>query len=139
MENQIFIDSVLMSEIIQPGRRSINEQPLFHRAPGRQAFFAKTSRRLRRAALSFQSRDQQRARLLQVKNAEQPTALQSVRGVVCRRVIPSALMKRFGQAMGLTDEAFNNELMILSASPIRRRLFAACFSALWRRPAPARW
>jgi pyrroloquinoline quinone (PQQ) biosynthesis protein C len=110
MENQEFVQSVLQ-EIVQPGVERLMKSRYFTElrdgklSKNRLAGFAMQhylSNHAINKGLAF----------CMVKNASNPPAYNQFVELFVEESSHPALMKRFGQALGLTDEAFDNEIMI---------------------------
>ena len=110
MENQAFIDS-LMREIIHPGVEQLIDGRYFTElrngtlSKKRLAGFAMQhylSNHAINKGLAF----------CMVKNASNPPAYNQFVELFVEESSHPALMKRFGEAMGLTDKDFENEIMI---------------------------
>ena len=110
MENQAFIDS-LMREIIQPGVDQLMNSRYFTEL--REGALSK--KRLRGFALQHYLSNHAINKGLafcMVKNASNPPAYNQFVELFVEESSHPDLMKRFGLAMGLKDEDFNNEIMI---------------------------
>src|SRR2546422_6760890 len=110
MENQAFIDS-LMREIIDPGVDRLMSSLYFTEL--REGALSK--KRLRGFALQHYLSNHAINKGLafcMVKNASNPPAYNQFVELFVEESSHPALMKRFGQAMGLTDEDFDKEIMI---------------------------
>jgi pyrroloquinoline quinone (PQQ) biosynthesis protein C len=110
MENQAFIDS-LMREIIHPGvEQLINGRYFTELRNG-------TLSKKRLAGFAMQHYLSNHAinkglAFCMVKNASNPPAYNQFVELFVEESSHPALMKRFGEAMGLTDKDFENEIMI---------------------------
>ena len=110
MENQAFIDS-LMREIIHPGVEQLMNDRYFSElrtgklSKRRLAGFA-TQHYLSNHAIN------KGLAFCMVKNASNPPAYNQFVELFVEESSHPALMKRFGQALGLSDEDFENEIMI---------------------------
>jgi pyrroloquinoline quinone (PQQ) biosynthesis protein C len=110
MENQAFIDS-LMLEIIQPGV----DQLLYCRFFSELRAGKLSKKRLSGFALQHYLSNHAINKGLafsMVKNASNPSAYNQFVELFVEESSHPALMKRFGEAMGLKDEDFENEIMI---------------------------
>jgi len=110
MENQAFIDS-LMREIIQPGVDNLMNSRYF------TELRVGTLSKKRLAGFAMQHYLSNHAinkglAFCMVKNASNPPAYHQFVELFVEESSHPALMKRFGQAMGLSDEDFENEIMI---------------------------
>jgi pyrroloquinoline quinone (PQQ) biosynthesis protein C len=110
MENQVFVDS-LMREIVQPGvEQLLNSRFFSELRDGRLA-----KRRLQGFALQHYLSNHAINKGLafcMVKNASNPAAYNQFVELFVEEASHPALMKRFGEAMGLKDEDFDTEIMI---------------------------
>lgn len=110
MENQAFIDS-LMSEIIHPGvEQLINDRFFSELRNG-------TLSRKRLAGFAMQHYLSNHAinkglAFCMVKNASNPPAYNQFVELFVEESSHPGLMERFGEAIGLTDKDFENEIMI---------------------------
>lgn len=110
MENRAFIDS-LMREIIQPGVERLMTSRFFSEL--RQGKLSK--RRLQGFALQHYLSNHAINKGLafcMVKNASHQPAYDQFVELFVEESSHPALMKRFGEALGLTDQDFENEIMI---------------------------
>jgi pyrroloquinoline quinone (PQQ) biosynthesis protein C len=110
MENQAFIDS-LKREIIQPGVDQLMSSRYF--TDLRQGALSK--KRLRGFALQHYLSNHAINKGLaycMVRNASNPPAYNQFVELFVEESSHPALMKRFGEAVGLTDEDFEKEIMI---------------------------
>ncbi|MGH7875616.1 MAG: iron-containing redox enzyme family protein [Candidatus Binatia bacterium] len=110
MEDQAFVDSVLR-EIVHPGVEQLMNNPYFSEL--RQGKLSK--KRLTGFALQHYLSNHAINKGLafcMVKNASNPPAYNQFVELFVEESSHPALMKRFGQALGLTDEDFENEIMI---------------------------
>jgi len=110
MENQAFIDS-LMREIVHPGVDRLMNGRFFTEL--RAGTLSK--RRLQGFALQHYLSNHAINKGLafcMVKNASNPPAYNQFVELFVEESSHPALMKRFGQALGLTDDDFENEIMI---------------------------
>jgi len=110
MENQTFIDA-LLREIIQPGVDQLMSSRFFSELRA-----GKLSRK-RLAGFAMQHYLSNHAinkglAFCMVKNASNPPAYNQFVELFVEESSHPALMKRFGQALGLGDEDFENEIMI---------------------------
>src|ERR1043166_2787465 len=110
MENQSFIDS-LMREIVQPGvEQLMNGRFFFELTQGKLS-----KKRLQGFALQHYLSNHVINKGLafsMVKNASNPPVYNQFVELFVEESSHPDLMKRFGLAMGLKDEDFNNEIMI---------------------------
>ena len=110
MKNRAFIDS-LMQEIIQPGvDRLMNSRYFSELCHGQLS-----QKRLRGFALQHYLSNHAINKGLafcMVKNASNPDAYNQFVELFVEESSHPALMKRFGEALGLTDSDFDNEIMI---------------------------
>ena len=110
MENQAFIDS-LMREIINPGVDMLMNSRFFTEL--REGKLSK--KRLAGFALQHHLSNHvinKGLAFCMVKNASNPPAYNQFVELFVEESSHPALMKRFGEAMGLSDEDFENEIMI---------------------------
>ena len=110
MENQAFVDSVIR-EIVQPGVEQLLHSRFFSEL--RDGKLSK--RRLQGFALQHYLSNHAINKGLafcMVKNASNPPAYNQFVELFVEEASHPALMKRFGEAMGLKDEDFDNEIMI---------------------------
>jgi pyrroloquinoline quinone (PQQ) biosynthesis protein C len=110
MENQAFIDS-LMREIIDPGVNQLMNSRYF------SELRAGTLSKKRLAGFAMQHYLSNHAinkglAFCMVKNASNPPAYNQFVELFVEESSHPALMKRFGQALGLGDNDFENEIMI---------------------------
>lgn len=110
MENRAFIDS-LMREIVNPGVDKLMNSRFFTEL--RQGKLAKK----RLAGFAMQHYLSNHAinkglAFCMVKNASNPAAYNQFVELFVEESSHPALMKRFGEALGLTDEDFEKEIMI---------------------------
>src|SRR4029434_1127173 len=120
MENQAFIDS-LMREIIDPGVDRLMSSRYFTEL--REGALSK--KRLRGFALQHYLSNHAINKGLafcMVKNASNPPAYNQFVELFVEEASHPALMKRFGEAMGLTDEDFDKEIMIFEGSAKTARI-----------------
>jgi pyrroloquinoline quinone (PQQ) biosynthesis protein C len=110
MENQSFVDS-LMREIIQPGVDRLMNSRFFSEL--REGKLSK--KRLQGFALQHYLSNHAINKGLafcMVRNASNPAAYNQFVELFVEEASHPALMKRFGEAIGLKDEDFDNEIMI---------------------------
>jgi pyrroloquinoline quinone (PQQ) biosynthesis protein C len=110
MENQAFVDSVL-SEIVQPGVDQLMRSRYFTELRSGKL----SKKRLTGFALQHYLSNHAINKGLafcMVKNASNPPAYNQFVELFVEESSHPALMKRFGHALGLTDEDFENEIMI---------------------------
>src|SRR5438132_9445073 len=110
MENQVFVDSVLR-EIVNPGVEQLMNGRFFS-----ELREGKLSRkRLQGFALQHYLCNHAINKGLafcMVKNASNPPAYNQFVELFVEEASHPGLMKRFGEALGLSDENFENEIMI---------------------------
>ena len=110
MENQAFVDSVLR-EIVHPGVEQLMNSRYFSELRSGKL----SKKRLTGFALQHYLSNHAINKGLafcMVKNASNPPAYNQFVELFVEESSHPALMKRFGQALGLTDEDFENEIMI---------------------------
>jgi pyrroloquinoline quinone (PQQ) biosynthesis protein C len=110
MGNQSFVDSVIQ-EIIEPGVEQLMHTRFFSELRAG----ALSKKRLRGFALQHYLSNHAINKGLafcMVKNASNPPAYNQFVELFVEEASHPALMKRFGEALGLKDEDFENELMI---------------------------
>ena len=110
MGNQSFVDSVIR-EIIEPGVEQLMHTRFFSELRAG----ALSKKRLRGFALQHYLSNHAINKGLafcMVKNASNPPAYNQFVELFVEEASHPALMKRFGEALGLKDEDFENELMI---------------------------
>ena len=110
MENQAFIDS-LMREIIQPGVDQLINCRFFSELRAGKLSKKRLSGFALQHYLSNHAINKGLA-FSMVKNASNPSAYNQFVELFVEESSHPALMKRFGEAMGLKDEDFENEIMI---------------------------
>jgi len=110
MENQAFIDS-LMREIIQPGVDQLINCRFFSELRAGKLSKKRLSGFALQHYLSNHAINKGLA-FSMVKNASNPPAYNQYVELFVEESSHPALMKRFGEAMGLTDADFENEIMI---------------------------
>jgi pyrroloquinoline quinone (PQQ) biosynthesis protein C len=110
MENQAFIDS-LMREIIQPGVDQLMNGRYFTELRAGKLSKKRLTGFAMQHYLSNHAINKGLAYCM-VKNASNPPAYNQFVELFVEESSHPALMKRFGQAMGLTDADFDNEIMI---------------------------
>jgi pyrroloquinoline quinone (PQQ) biosynthesis protein C len=110
MENQAFIDS-LMLEIIQPGVDQLINCRFFSELRAGKLSKKRLSGFALQHYLSNHAINKGLA-FSMVKNASNPSAYNQFVELFVEESSHPALMKRFGEAMGLKDEDFENEIMI---------------------------
>jgi pyrroloquinoline quinone (PQQ) biosynthesis protein C len=110
MENQAFIDS-LMREIIQPGVDQLMNSRFFSELRAGKLSKKRLSGFALQHYLSNHAINKGLA-FCMVKNASNPPAYNQIVELFVEEASHPALMKRFGEAMGLKDEDFEKEIMI---------------------------
>src|SRR4026207_664220 len=110
MENQGFIDS-LMREIIHPGVNQLMNSRYFTDLRNGKLSQKRLAGFAMQHYLSNHAINKGLAYCM-VKNASNPPAYNQFVELFVEESSHPALMKRFGQAMGLTDRDFENEIMI---------------------------
>lgn len=110
MENQAFIDS-LMREIIHPGVNQLMNGRYFSELRAGKLSKKRLAGFAMQHYLSNHAINKGLA-FCMVKNASNPPAYNQFVELFVEESSHPALMKRFGQALGLRDEDFENEIMI---------------------------
>jgi len=110
MENQAFIDS-LTREIVDPGVERLLQNRFFTELRAGKLSRKRLQGFAKQHYLSNHAINKGLA-FCMVKNASNPSAYHQFVELFVEESSHPALMKRFGEAMGLRDEDFDNEIMI---------------------------
>jgi pyrroloquinoline quinone (PQQ) biosynthesis protein C len=110
MENQAFIDA-LMREIIQPGVEQLINDRFFSELRAGKLSQKRLAGFAMQHYLSNHAINKGLA-FCMVKNASNPPAYNQFVELFVEESSHPALMKRFGEALGLTDKDFENEILI---------------------------